>query len=133
MTKVAFLINKGEQELFAYFPELVADNNGNKTSYTHVGQHSACSDSYARESMAAKHYQYYELLLELVSIGYKDLIVMNNELIKCWRRPTDYEIKFGHGAIHYRDFTLAEIGISKKGWIKSWFRSKDDGLRYNHY
>jgi len=133
MTKVIFLINKREEELFAYFPELIADNNGNKTSYAHIGQHSACSEEYAKECIEAKHYQYHGLLTELVSVGYKDLKVMNTEPIKCWRNPTEYEIKFGEGAIHYRDFTLAEIGINKKGWIKSWFRSKDDGLRYNHY
>jgi len=133
MTRVIFLINEKEDELFAYFPNLKADNEGNYTSYAHVGQHSACSLAYRDECIEAKHYQYHGLLTELVSVGYKDLKVLNSEPIKCWRNPTEYEIKFGEGAIHYRDFTLAEIGVNKKGWIKSWFRSKDDGLRYNHY
>lgn len=60
-----------------------------------------------------------------------------NQIIKCdyecWRKPTAYEIKFGEGAIHYRTFTLFEIGYNKKGELKKWFISKDDGLRYNRY
>ncbi len=42
-TKVKFLINeKNDNDLIAYFPDDVADNKGNKTCYTHIGQHSAC-------------------------------------------------------------------------------------------
>lgn len=69
----------------------------------------------------------------MIELGYKDLVVENKEEIKCWRNPTPYEIKFGEGAIHYRDFTISEIGITKDGWVKTWFKCKDDGLRYNHY
>jgi hypothetical protein len=54
-------------------------------------------------------------------------------IIKCdytyWRKPTPYEIKFGEGAIHYRDFTLFEIGYNKQGKLKQWIVA-DDGLRY---
>lgn len=55
------------------------------------------------------------------------------EKITCWRNPTEYEIKFGEGAIHYRDFTAFEIGRNRKGGLKSWFISPDDKLRYNRY
>lgn len=101
--------------------------------YAHIGQHSACHANYVAECKEAIHNQYHELLRELVGQGYKDLVVMNQEQIKCYRNPTKDEIKFGYGATHYRSFPLSEIGINKKGWIKSWFVSKDDGLRYYHY
>lgn len=126
---VIFLIEKdSENDVFAYFPQ-------QKECYAHIGQHSKCSEEYAMECKKAKHYQYYELLIELVSqVGYRNLNVLNGELIKCWRNPTKGEIKFGEGAIHYRDFTISEIGINNKGYIKSWFIDKEgDGLRYNHY
>lgn len=45
------------------------------------------------------------------------------------RNPTAYEIKFGEGAIHYRDFTASEIGFNNRGELKKWFKA-DDGLRY---
>lgn len=52
------------------------------------------------------------------------------DVIVCWRKPTAYEIKFGEGAIHYRDFTMSEIGRNSKGELKQWFIA-DDKLRYN--
>ncbi len=62
---------------------------------------------------------------------------MANIIIKAdyeyWRNPTAYEIKFGYGAIHTRTFTLFEIGYNKKGQLKKWFVSPDDGLRYYSY
>jgi len=51
-------------------------------------------------------------------------------LISYWRNPTAWEIKFGEGAIHWRDFTENEIGRNKKGELKKWFTA-DDNLRYN--
>jgi hypothetical protein len=54
----------------------------------------------------------------------------STETITCWRNPTKGEIKFGEGAIHYRDFTTEEIGRNKQGKLKSWFKA-DDGLRYS--
>jgi len=58
---------------------------------------------------------------------------MKNEtkLITCWRKPTEYEIKFGYGATHFRDFTAQEIGHNRRGKLKKWFKA-DDGLRYNN-
>lgn len=53
-------------------------------------------------------------------------------ILTCWRNPTKWEIKFGEGAIHYRDFTTEEIGRNKKGELKKWFIA-NDGLRYNRY
>ena len=71
-TAVVFLQNK--DDLFAYFPDEIADIRGNKMSYSHLGQHSACNPEYARESEPAKDYQ--DLKNELERIGY-DLKVLN--------------------------------------------------------
>lgn len=41
-----------------------------------------------------------------------------------YRNPTPSEIRFGHGATHYREFEPDE----HKG--RKWFKALDDGLRY---
>ena len=46
------------------------------------------------------------------------------------RNPTASEIKFGHGAIHYRTFPLSEC-TRKDGSLKDIFKAKDDGLYYS--
>lgn len=76
-TKVQFLVHPenitfpGDPgDLFAYFPEEPADRNGNMTSYSHIGQHSACSPDYAAESRPATPEEYAALKAELESIGY---------------------------------------------------------------
>lgn len=45
------------------------------------------------------------------------------------RNPTRGEIRFGHGATHYRTFAVAECCHEGTRFLKSWFRA-DDGLRY---
>jgi len=57
---------------------------------------------------------------------------MKDKLITYWRNPTSYEIKFGEGAIHYRDFTRVDCIKKDTNTLKKWFISKDDGLRYNY-
>lgn len=76
-TKVQFLIHgKGkDKDLFAYFPGLTVGTMYN-TSYSHIGQHAACSPIYARESREATKKEYSCLLTELISIGY-DLEILN--------------------------------------------------------
>ena len=71
-TKVKFLINEANNELFAFFPEenYTSYPSDLKMSYAHIGQHSACSIAYANESKKAIESQYRELKLELESIGY---------------------------------------------------------------
>jgi hypothetical protein len=44
------------------------------------------------------------------------------------RKPTAGEIKFGHGAIHYRDFPVAQC-LKKDGDLKKRMKA-DDGLIY---
>ena len=140
MTNVLFLIEKPEGNLpcnvFAFF---LNDNYTNSktdglfTSYAHLGQHSACHIDYANECKEANFSQYWDLLRELIGQGYKDLNVLNKQKFEYWRQPTQAEIKFGEGDTHYREFTLSEIGITKKGDLKKWIKAKDDGLRYNRF
>ena len=47
--------------------------------------------------------------------------------IEFHRKPTAGEIKFGHGATHYRDFLVKDIK-KKDGSLK--YRIKADGLIY---
>ncbi len=62
----------------------------------------------------------------------------NSKILKCrddvksityHRKPTAGEIKFGHGAIHYRNFERIDF-IKKDGDIKKRIKAKDDGLIY---
>lgn len=46
------------------------------------------------------------------------------------RKPTQNEIKFGHGAIHYRDFDYNEY-TKKDGEIKKRIKAQNDGLIYS--
>lgn len=45
------------------------------------------------------------------------------------RNPTQSEIRFGHGATHYKDFTL-EQWLHNGGGLKKWIKCPFDGLRY---
>lgn len=56
--------------IFAVMPYEIADLSGNMTSYAHVGQHSALSPEYLRDTTPAREDEYRDLLEELVSIGY---------------------------------------------------------------
>jgi hypothetical protein len=82
-TKVQFLVNARQPEnddreqldddLFAYFPEMLDSISGKVfyyTAYSHVGQHSACHTEYAKESRPATPEEYAPLKAELESIGY---------------------------------------------------------------
>lgn len=46
------------------------------------------------------------------------------------RAPTKSEIRFGHGATHYRTFPVEECCHKGTRILKRWFVAKDDGLRY---
>ena len=51
-----------------------------------------------------------------------------NDTITAHRSPTQSEIKYGYGAIHYRDFPVEEW-LKSNGTLKTWIKA-DDGLRY---
>lgn len=55
--------------------------------------------------------------------------VNSDDTMTYHRNPTKYELKFGYGAIHYREFPISEV-VKPDGRIKKWFVSPDDGLRY---
>lgn len=80
-TKVIFLIEKVDGDVFAYFPEMVHNFNGyrpdNYTCYAHIGQHSACHPDYVRECSEAKEDQYKDLHRELIGQGYDDLQIIS--------------------------------------------------------
>ncbi|MFP5470841.1 MAG: hypothetical protein ACLGGV_04535 [Bacteroidia bacterium] len=49
--------------------------------------------------------------------------------IEYWRNPTKAEIKFGHGAIHYREFDF-KYCFSEEGYLKYKIKALDDNLVY---
>lgn len=49
--------------------------------------------------------------------------------VKYHRPPTPSEIRFGHGATHYRTFHVSEVCFPGTRIAKKWFVA-DDGLRY---
>lgn len=52
------------------------------------------------------------------------------EYVSYHRPPTQAEIRFGHGATHYRDFSPDECCHAGTRILKRWFVAQDDGLRY---
>jgi hypothetical protein len=53
----------------------------------------------------------------------------NFMMITYSRKPTASEIKFGHGATHYKDFVAHEV-TKKDGTIKKRHKCPIDGLIY---
>lgn len=51
------------------------------------------------------------------------------ETVTYHRSPTRGEVSFGHGATHYRDFTVEECCHAGTRFLKRWFVA-NDGLRY---
>ena len=51
------------------------------------------------------------------------------ETVTYHRPPTAGEIRFGHGAVHYCDFTPEECCFPGTRILKKWFVA-DDALRY---
>ena len=55
------------------------------------------------------------------------ILLLTGDAITCSRQPTKGEIKFGHGATHYKTFLKKEL-LNKKGELKKWFKCPNDGL-----
>lgn len=51
------------------------------------------------------------------------------EILVYFRNPTKAEIKFGHGALHYRDFEFEKC-FDKNGNLKLKIRASDDNHIY---
>lgn len=45
------------------------------------------------------------------------------------RNPTPYEIRFGEGAVHYKDFDR-ELLVKRDGTLKAWVVCPHAALRY---
>ena len=71
-TNVVFYIDTDGQPL-AYFPDIDGDNKGNKTCYSHVGQHSGCHPDYVKNLKLATPDEYKDLEKELIEILNSDL------------------------------------------------------------
>lgn len=56
--------------------------------------------------------------------------MLKKDIVTGWRQPTKAEIRFGEGAIHYKDFTR-EQWEKPNGSLKRWIKCPVDGLRYN--
>jgi hypothetical protein len=130
-TPIKFVIFKGE--VLALFPKTYYSEvlYGKKliTSYSHAGQHSSADRSLLRCKEASLA-EFLPLFRELVGMGYIGLEVINKQCVEYHRKPTTGEIRFGHGAAHYRDFALADCLCNKTGRIKKRLKAADDGLIY---
>lgn len=83
-TPVVFLVDDENSleppppaHLFAFFPEENYNSYSSETkvSYSHVGQHSACSVDYAKVCRVASEEESKELKAELESLGYNLKVV----------------------------------------------------------
>jgi hypothetical protein len=75
--KVKFYL-ENDGNVFAFFPETFADQLGNYLSYSHIGQHSACSKEYLKGKKLASPEQYNDLYAELIGQGYDDLQIIDS-------------------------------------------------------
>lgn len=65
------VVFRHDGDVFALFPDLIADNAGNRTLYAHIGQHSAGNYlTCIRRSRPATPEEYAPLAAELRRIGY---------------------------------------------------------------
>lgn len=128
-TKVIFYQDT-EGDTFAFFPEdKYNSETGLFTSYSHVGQHSACHIDYVKKCELTS--DYYDLAQELEENDY-DLVIMNEWELEYHRNPTTAEIRFGEGATHYKTFSLEQclLWMHHGFTLKQWLVCPQDGLRY---
>ena len=132
MKKLKVRFAKCQGDIIAIFQQDDRDKKYNQQGcYQHTGQHGHGCPQYFKGVKSATYAEYFDLLRELVvQIGYNNLQITNRQKFTAHRPPTAGEIRFGHGATHYRDFTAAEIGINPKGRLKSKFKASD-GLFYS--
>lgn len=90
LNPVVFLYNEKNEDLYAYFPDIEFDSQGNKQAYNHIGQHSSASIEYVNESRLATPEEYKDLAAELKSIGYAISILDDLDILM-----TEYKIAVG--------------------------------------
>lgn len=60
---------------------------------------------------------------------YKKDYIQTPEFIEYWRKPAKDEIRFGHGATHYREFNFDSC-FDKNNLLILKAKASDDGLIY---
>lgn len=60
---------------------------------------------------------------------HKNAFLTKPQKLAYWRNPTKEDIKFGHGAIHYRDFDF-DICFDNNNLLILKAKVSDDGLIY---
>ncbi len=71
-----------------------------------------------------------EAIRRAVSNSKGEVFVNQPRTITYHRNPTKRELKFGEGAIHYKDFDYDLVWDSKNDRPKAWVKCPIDGLRY---
>ncbi|MAG28101.1 hypothetical protein CMI47_21455 [Candidatus Pacearchaeota archaeon] len=66
---------------------------------------------------------------EIIHVATWGWRIVKTTMIEYHREPTAAEIKFGHGATHYKDFRSDKCR-KPNGDFKRWLVCPDDGLRY---
>lgn len=70
------LFRKFEGEVTAVFPTIPGDNDPlTMTCYAHIGQHGSAHEAWVRQAKPAVPTEYADLLEELQSIGYSNLVI----------------------------------------------------------
>jgi len=70
-TTLVTFYKEADGDIMAYFPLERFDMAGNRASYAHIGQHSACSPEYVKDLPLATEKEYRSLHSELEQLGYK--------------------------------------------------------------
>jgi len=70
-TTLVTFYKEADGDIMAYFPLERFDMAGNRASYAHIGQHSACSPEYVKDLPVATEKEYASLHSELTELGYK--------------------------------------------------------------
>ena len=62
-------------DVIALFPEIEWNHRGDFSSYLHIGQHGGASPALVQSTKPATPTEYADLLAELETIGYTDLVI----------------------------------------------------------
>ena len=62
-------------------------------------------------------------------MAHKSEILIKPDYLEYFRKPTKEDIKFGYGALHYRDFEFDKC-FDENGNQKLKVKASDDGLIY---
>ena len=65
-------------------------------------------------------------IIQNIKITIDDLL---DKPVTYYRNPTPSEVRFGHGATHYKDFIIGDV-VKHSGGLKKWIVCPQDGLRY---